>query len=135
MLKLFSKTILIFLTVLIFSACKKEAGEGGTSRINGRIYAKYYDKKTLDSLGEGYAPDERIYIIYGNNTSVSNDTRSDYDGNYSFEFLHKGSYTVYAYSDCDTCGTGVQEVKVNVEITKNRQTVDAPTINIDRKRQ
>jgi hypothetical protein len=125
---------LIFVLCLLIISCKKEAGEGGSSHIKGKVYAKYEDKKNSTPLGESFAPDERVFIIYGNSTSIGNDARTDYDGNYTFDFLHKGSYTIYVYSDCDTCASGVEEVKVNAEITKNRETVEAPQINITRKR-
>jgi hypothetical protein len=136
------KTILLQL-LLIYSlftllSCKKDAGPGGSSSIRGKIYARYYDKYFYTKADSGYAPDIDVYIIYGDEVTYGERQRSSYDGSYEFKFLRNGSYKIYAYS---RDSSGVFENHVNqyapdiaiikkVEITKKKQTVELPNINI-----
>jgi hypothetical protein len=72
-----------------------------------------------------------VYIIYGNeSTFYDDDIKTSYDGSFEFRYLKKGNYTVFVYEDCSTCPSGVKEVKIPVEITKNNQIVDLDTINV-----
>ena len=112
------------LCALTFVACKKEAGEGGSSTIKGKVTATY-----IDVFGFEYsypAEKEDVYIVYGDGGFYGDNVETDYNGNYEFKYLRKGAYTVYAYSDCDTCVNehDVAELK-KVEITKNKSEVTA----------
>ena len=128
--------ILIAATLFAFTACKKEPGEGGNSTIMGRVKVLDYDygysngKCRWVKTREYYAPDERVYIIYGEDTIHSDDIRTNPDGYYRFEWLRKGTYTLFAYSE-DTTGnvvSGEFPVKVTIEITKKKQEVIVPEI-------
>ena len=132
-LKLFSICFLI-----LFSSCKKEAGQGGTSFIRGKVYAKYYDKYFYTLADSAYAPDVDVYIIYGNEISFGERQRTTFDGSYEFKYLRKGSYKIYAYS---RDSTGAYQNKANqyspniaiikeVEITKRKETAEVPRIDI-----
>ncbi|MES2140890.1 MAG: hypothetical protein V4511_14380 [Bacteroidota bacterium] len=131
--------ILFFLCFsLLFNSCKKEAGGGGTSSIKGRVYAKYYNKNFTLLADSAYAPDIDIYIIYGDEFSYGERKRTSYNGSYEFKFLQKGSYKIYAYTR-DSTGTYRNFVNQyandlavikEVEITKNKQTVEVADINI-----
>lgn len=119
--------IFIVLTILtLFTACKKEAGVGGTASITGRVYARNYSNGWF--VSQSYAPDERVYIIYGNSPVYNDDMRTHYDGTYRFDYLYPGTYTVFAYSDCDSCASGIQAVLDTVEITGEGQVVTVPDI-------
>lgn len=121
-----------------FTACKKEAGEGGNSTITGRVKVLDYDYKIVDGdwewvlTKEFYAPEERVYIIYGEDTIHSDDMRTNPDGYYRFEWLRKGTYTIFAYSDdiTGTIASGQLPVEVKVEIKENKEEVIAPEIVI-----
>ncbi|MES2285334.1 MAG: hypothetical protein V4547_06560 [Bacteroidota bacterium] len=124
--------------LLLFNSCKKEAGEGGTSSIKGKVYAKYYNKNFTVLADSAYAPDIDIYIIYGDDFSYGERKRTSYNGTYEFKFLQKGSYKIFAYS---RDSTGAYRNLVNqyandlavikeVEITKNKQTVEVLDINV-----
>lgn len=119
----------ILLCCLILSACKKLPGEGGLATIKGKIYAKDYDVNGF-LRGEGYIPEERVYISYGADTNVSNEVRTSYNGEYKFEFLQKGKYSIFVYTNCDTCGLGVRPVVQKVEITTRKQVITLADINI-----
>jgi len=131
MKKLFNILSIIFLSI-VFISCEKQAGEGGTSTIQGKVYAKKYDGSLSILREEFYIPDERVYIIYGDDSIYSDDFRTNYDGSYEFKYLRKGKYRIYAFSKNLDKKTSVQEIPVfvEVEITDNKQTVQATDIII-----
>lgn len=110
-------------------ACSKEEGTGGTATLLGKIYVKDYNSNG-QLKGEYYAPAEDVYIIYGNNTIFGDDTKTNYDGAYQFDELRTGNYTIFAYSDCDSCASGVMPVFQSVEIEIKGKEVEVPTITI-----
>ncbi|MCY7409801.1 MAG: hypothetical protein LH473_05975 [Chitinophagales bacterium] len=117
------RILFLIVIVLALSSCKKDAGEGGTSSIKGKIYIK--DFNSAGQLqAEYYATEERVYIIYGDADFYGNDTRTSFDGTYQFNYLRKGSYTIFAYQKCDTCASGVEPVKVLADINDNHSTID-----------
>lgn len=116
--KLFSCAILLIILSSVYS-CKKVEGQGGSSEIIGKVIIR-----ELDGLGnpiEEYpAQDERVYIIYGDdNTIYDDDFDTSFDGSFRFQFLTKGTYTLFVYEDCNSCPSGEKEVKKNPR--NNRQ--------------
>ena len=131
----------VFVTAILFAftACEKEPGDGGTSTITGRVKALDYDYG-LDNGDwkwvknrEYFAPDAKVYIIYGEEDTIhSDDMRTNPDGYYRFQWLRKGNYTIFAYSD-DTTGnvvSGELPVEIKVEIKEKKEEVIAPDIVI-----
>ena len=116
------KWLSIFSVLAIISACQKGSGEGGTSTIRGKVFVMNYNNsgQFVDSF---YAQAEHVYIIYGDAGYFGNDIKTSYDGTYEFPYLRKGSYTIFAYSRCDTCVGGQQPVFLNTEISKNNSIV------------
>ena len=114
----------IFL-ILLFVGCEKEEGEGGTSTIIGRVYVKNYNSDFTIKLGEYYAADVDVYIMYGNDSIYSDDFKTSLNGWYRFEYLNKGKYTVYVLSADSSRQSPSGEVPVmkTVEITENNSTV------------
>ncbi|MBK9730269.1 MAG: hypothetical protein IPO83_03105 [Chitinophagaceae bacterium] len=110
-----------------FYSCTKGPGEGGTSTIKGKIYIQDYNGAG-QLQAEYYAPEERVYLIFGDDDFYGLDTRTSYDGTYEFKYLKKGSYTVFAYSDCDTCASSVTPASMQVEISENHATVELEDI-------
>ena len=118
--------------VLLVSSCEKDPGEGGNSAISGKVYIREYNKSFTTLVAEYYAPDEDIYIIYGDGKASNDDLKTGPNGDFIFRYLRPGKYTLYAYS-ADSAGTsasGTIPVYVDVEITKKKQTIDAGTIII-----
>jgi hypothetical protein len=114
------------------SSCEKDPGEGGNSAISGKVYIREYNKSFTTLIAEYYAPDEDIYIIYGDGTASDDDLKTGPNGDFIFRYLRPGKYTLYAYS-ADSAGTsasGTIPVYVQVEITEKKQTIDAGTIII-----
>ena len=91
-----------FFLFIAFTACEKPAGEGGTSTITGKIYAREYNSNYTLLTAEYYAAKEDVYIIYGDDSIYSDDFKTNYDGSYEFKYLRKGKYTLFAYSDDST---------------------------------
>jgi hypothetical protein len=124
--------IIVFLSCsfsLLLSSCAKEAGEGGSSTIKGRIYG--YDINTSGVVTDSaVVQDVRVYISYGDNSTVDDDTRSSYTGEYVFRGLHKAKYTVFVYSQCNDCPFNQEVKKQVVEITEANQEVLVPDIVI-----
>lgn len=118
-----------FTVMLALSGCKKDPGPGGLASISGRLYA--YDYNSFGALVDsGYVAGERVFISYGDNEAVGNDTRTYIDGSFTFEWLQKGKYTIWAISDCDTCPLKQTTVKQTVEITKRREKLTIPDLII-----
>ena len=109
------KLLLIALTLNLLFACQKEAGEGGTSSIIGKVITyeiSHFDvpgaNQSVDTLGYYYQTDEEVYIIYGNEDNLYDDSyETSFDGSFRFENLRKGKYTLFMYSDCESDTNGL----------------------------
>jgi hypothetical protein len=122
------RNILLIATFFLFS-CKKEAGEGGTASIKGRVWG--YDINTSGIITDSAeVQDARVYISYGDNTTVDDDTRSSHTGEYIFRGLQKGKYTVFTYSQCNDCPFNQEVVKQSIEIADNGEEVLVPDLII-----
>ncbi|MCF8256222.1 MAG: hypothetical protein K9J06_01625 [Flavobacteriales bacterium] len=117
--------------VLLLTASCEEAGPGGTSTITGKVFVQDYSTSG-NLLGEFYGPEERVYIIYGDGSAFDDDTRTSLDGSYKFEYLNKGSYRVFCYSNCDTCASGTRAVIKDLEITSSNSTVEVEDMIVRR---
>jgi hypothetical protein len=116
----------------LFSSCSKEEGEGGTSKIKGKLYVKDYDSQFNNIIDEYYLYDEFVYIIYGDDEVYSDRFKTHYDGTYQFEYLRKGNYKLFAYSK-DTSQVYPEKIIpiiTEVEISENYQTVEVEDIVI-----
>ncbi|MBN4049715.1 hypothetical protein JYT36_00645 [Bacteroidales bacterium AH-315-N07] len=127
--KSITSAVLGLLLIVLVPSCEKPPGEGGTSAIKGKIFIKNYNRDG-DLVGEYYGPDERVYIIYGDEDIYGDDMRTHYDGSYMFKNLRKGKYTIYTYSDANNDPSGKLAVKITAEITKNKQIVELEDLTI-----
>ena len=95
---------ILFFLLLVYS-CEKEAGEGGTSSIVGSVYkiSTYYNVLTQQNDTVYYQLDsgEDIYIIYSDNENdfYNDNIETNWNGQYRFDYLRKGDYTVFIYAD------------------------------------
>lgn len=121
---------IVFLSTFAFS-CRKTPGQGGNSTIRGKVKAIYYD--VFGNAYPYYAGKIDVYIIYGDEAYFGDDVETSYDGTYEFRYLRKGQYTLFAYSDCDTC-LGKKRVEfLRTEITKNNSLVELEDLVIVKK--
>jgi hypothetical protein len=116
--------------LLILCACKKTEGEGGTSNITGKIYVEDYNN--LGQLINEYdGAKEDVYIIYGDDDNVIDDkVEASFDGTFEFKYLEEGTYTIFAYEDCNECPAGEKAVTKTITIDKKKSTADAGVITI-----
>ncbi len=100
------KNVIIICAIAIgFCSCKKDAGEGGTSVIEGQVYKIHtFQNSTTGEWDTSYFQldsGKDIFIIYSDNEGEVYDDKfeTDYNGRYHFEYLRKGDYTIYTYAD------------------------------------
>ena len=121
------KTLLpaIALSWFLFSACEKDAGEGGLGTIRGRVYG--YDYNAAGTLHDsGYVGGIRVYISYGDHTWVDDDVRTSASGDYAFQGLHKGHYTLMVISECDSCNFNQSYVTQHANLETEEQELTLP---------
>jgi hypothetical protein len=116
--------------VFISSGCAKVEGPGGSSSIVGKIHVVVKDVGG-NIINEYDAQNEDVFLLYGDeDTFYDDDTKTSYDGSFAFNYLQKGSYTLFVYQDCATCNSGKEPVFVDIEITDSKTEVNAGTITI-----
>ena len=123
---------LVFVTLIMFISCSKTEGPGGSSTIYGQVWAINYNYELTNKLGEHWAQEEDVYIMYGNDTIPSDDVKTGYNGTYWFQFLQEGEYTIYVMSEDTTFthSSGKYPVKTTVTISENGETIEAPLLTI-----
>ena len=117
-----NKFILRLLVIILFSSCRKEEGIGGNCGIMGTVTVRKYDP-TFNILIDTYpATDEDVFIQYGDATGVSDNTSTDYNGIFKFEYLYPGNYTIWVYSK-DTTGAvpTYQDIAISQDVTLQRK--------------
>ncbi|MFN0275267.1 MAG: hypothetical protein ACKVPJ_05955 [Chitinophagales bacterium] len=122
----------LFTSAVSFSACELTPGEGGTSDITGKVYVKEVNGSGIVTA-EYFAPDEDVYILFDEDGIFDESTKTSYNGEYQFTFLRKGTYRIFAYSDLNSLSNEKEAVTVEVEITENKQNVEAPLITIEKR--
>lgn len=110
----------------LLAGCQVKEGIGGTASITGRVYALDYTADFSELDDEYYAPEENVYIVYGDDDFYGDRVDTHYDGTFRFDFLRKGKYTVYVYSEDSTGQVPAGEFPVlrEVEITKKNASID-----------
>ena len=129
--------MLLAATLLLgLNGCQKYEGEGGRSKITGKltINEKLYINGILSQTVSYTGAAEDVYIVYGTQDSIfDNKVECNYDGNFSFNNLFPGTYTIFAYNEIFNTGNSITNndddyytkvpVKYTVELGKN-QTID-----------
>ncbi len=112
---------------LLFLAVSCEEGPGGTAGIAGKVLVQQYDLYG-NLFAEYPAADERVFLVYGQDSIVGDEVRTHFSGSYRFDFLRKGMYTVYVLSPCLSCPGGEQAVTAELEITQSGKLTEAPVL-------
>lgn len=127
-----TKITWILLAILMMASCKKEPGIGGDAIIYGQVWVKDYNGSFTSVIGEYPAKDEYVYIVFGERTGYDKRIKTDYAGNFRFEFLYPGDYTIYCYS-ADSTQTeldGQIPVIKKTTITDRKQNLNLGLITI-----
>lgn len=90
--------VLFFALMMLFSACAKEPGIGGEATIYGKVYAKHYNSTFTVLLSEYYVPDTYVYLVYSDDVNYGTRIKTNYNGEFEFNYLYPGDYTIYTYS-------------------------------------
>nr|WP_321408780.1 hypothetical protein [uncultured Carboxylicivirga sp.] len=118
---------IILLLMISLIACEKGAGEGGTSKICGKVIVEEYniDFTYLRATYPAQAYD--VYIIYGDEPYFGDKIETNYDGYFEFNYLREGDYTIYVYSKDKTLDYNMTSeltiVERQVSITEKDQEI------------
>ena len=98
------KLYLLLLSIIIFlSSCEKTPGEGGRASIIGSVEVErrelIYDDSNESIKDTIPSSDTEVFIVYGDNTSPDDRVFTNPDGDFAFNWLRKGDYTIYVYSE------------------------------------
>lgn len=118
------------LLLTAFSACTNGPGQGGKASIQGKVHATNWNSTCTLISGDYYAPDEDVYIVYGDDPSYGDRIKTAPDGTFWFRYLRTGKYKVYVYSKDCSAASGKAAVEVSVEITEKTQEVVLDDIEI-----
>lgn len=111
--------------LLGLAACEKDPGKGGLASISGKVYG--YDQNSVGVVVDsGYVGDVRVYICYGGGNTPDDDVRTGPDGSYAFKGLQEGRYSLWVFSQCDTCAFSATAVVQDVELTEAREEAVLP---------
>ena len=131
-MKLSSYLFIISALIIGTSSCKKNAGPGGSSSISGVVHVYRYDGAG-NLLTEYDAHEEDVYIIYGDGSTTHDDrVKTSYDGTFKFDYLEKGTYHVFAYTDSVASASGKGIIISTVEITDKKSTILMDTIFVEK---
>lgn len=126
-----NKLFLIVPFIFLLS-CSKPEGEGGSSKITGKIVLDNYNNSGV-FVSSYPAQDYEVYIIYGDDDNVVDDrVRTSYDGTFEFNYLREGTYSIFAYSQCISCPNGqdsVVTITVNIDSRKSVNDIGEITVN------
>jgi hypothetical protein len=98
------KALFLSIPALIFTgilaSCSQAEGLGGSSSIEGYVYNVVHQDDNYSFLTDTFpAAGKKVYISFGNEASVGEDTDAGQNGYYRFDYLHEGNYRVYALSE------------------------------------
>ncbi|MBD77607.1 MAG: hypothetical protein CL840_01535 [Crocinitomicaceae bacterium] len=106
------------------------SGKGGVATAKGNLGAIFINGNNGDTLSIGQLLNQRVYLVYGEGTTSSDDVRSSSDGSYHFTELRPGKYRAFAYSDCLYCANGIEPVYVDFEVTASSTEVNIPKLEV-----
>jgi hypothetical protein len=121
--------IIFFIAISLIISCTKEEGKGGLAIIRGKVFG--YDINTEEIITDsGYVANYDVFISYGDNTWVDDRTLTSPSGEYRFDGLTPGQYTLYVYSQCNSCLFNQETFIQTVEIKEAKETVTLPDFKI-----
>lgn len=127
------KTKYIFMLIAIsalYLSCTKGPGVGGRASITGRIYATNYSNSFV-KIDSGYLGEYNVYIKYGDDQGIADNTDTDPGGTFKFDYLREGNYSIIVYSKVLINGHLDSAVVIPVEITSRKQEVSLSDIRIN----
>lgn len=120
---------LVFLMVcLSLFSCNNKEGEGGTGTVEGYVKLVHHpdDNYQLEADTLNAAKTD-VFIVYGDEEFYGDDTETNPDGFFQFNYLTSGEYTVFAYSTLPNGEKVAVAETVNLE---RGRVAEVPTIYI-----
>jgi len=113
------KKLLFILLSFALLSCNKEPGVGGSSSLTGTV--RVIDVVVGAPTDTTYADGEDVFLIYGTDTLKPYDDsfETSWNGTYKFDYLRKGSYTLFVYSDDYPNSNESKPLFTQVEVEKN----------------
>jgi len=123
--------VVIAISFLSVTACNKTEGIGGRASIEGKIIVNNINAlgQVIDSYG---AQMHDVFIIYGDdNDTYNDDFETSHDGSFEFNFLNKGNYEIFTFSECSSCAKGQDSlILIPVTIENSKDSIDLGEIII-----
>jgi hypothetical protein len=108
--------LLFVLSFLLLVSCNQDEGLGGSSYLEGYVYEVIHRDDnfsfTTDTIP---AIKKDVFIVYGDDDYTGDDVKTDLNGKYRFDYLRKGNYLVYAYSEYASGEKEAISQKVNIK--------------------
>lgn len=120
---------ILIVSVILFS-CTKGPGEGGRASIKGSVFARNYSN-TYIKTDSGFIGGQNVYIKYGDEPGISDNTDTDPNGEFYFNYLREGKYTIIVYSKQLTNNVLDSAIIQTVEITSKKQALIIPQMDIN----
>ena len=94
--------ILLVALGLVLSSCENSEGRGGTGSISGTITEHFFNDDYSALIYERAAIDEEVFILYGDEYEAGDRTITGITGEFRFDFLYPGIYSIYFRSQDST---------------------------------
>jgi hypothetical protein len=120
------KLLLSFTILTGLYSCEKEAGIGGTGEIKGMVTVRLFDPEFKVLQASYPATGKTVYILYGDETTISDNTKTSYSGEFNFQYLREGNYKIFAYSESSLESSPSESITVEKEVTlsSNKDAID-----------
>jgi hypothetical protein len=127
--RIYTFTIFIITGLTLFS-CKKEEGYGGNATIKGTVIERVYDKDFTTLQRQEPAGDKDVFIEFGKEGTVGDDTKTSSTGKFEFNYLLPGKYYIYIYSEDSVTKNNSNNYPVvkEINISDDNSTVDIGNI-------
>lgn len=126
----------VFLSLLIvvttLYSCKKDPGKGGRATIKGVVTVIDYDATYTIAKDTFPAQGENVYILYGDQNVVGDNTKTSIDGSFEFPYLRKGKYRIFVVSKDTAAKISNKTIEVikDAEVTDKKQVINLDEIVI-----
>ena len=123
-------TVGILVIAITTFSCSKGPGTGGRASIKGTIFARNYSNSFIKT-DSGLIGGQKVYIKYGDEPGISDNTDTDPNGVFYFNYLREGKYTIIVYSKQLKNNVLDSSVINTLEITSKKQELIVPQLIIN----
>lgn len=112
--------IIVFFGLCFFTSCAKQEGDGGLASIRGKVFG--YDTNSEGIVKDSaYLGDAKVYLSYGDHAWFDDQATTSSTGDYAFNGLNIGNYTITVYSECAQCIFNQKAIVVQTSITEAKE--------------